>query len=202
MKARKRKKKMLWLLWVPAVLAVLFWWYQTKGNKKNMTEATFWEGPSSCGVGDLNYFLPEGCTQEQHPDSIRFSVEGVEVGGIDSYSVPENPDWNYGHWVEQLGLWEFEDETLGYSGSSSLYAIWEMEFFTDLPGGQPPAVQRYHYFFVSKDMTMAEHPIKGATVGSIAAITNGSPVLSPPVARPKSPITTPTVIPESTSSKS
>lgn len=155
MKARKRKKKMLWLLWVPAVLAVLFWWYQTKGNKENMTEATFWEGPSSCSVGDLNYLLPEGCTQEQHPDGIRFSVEGVEVGGIDSYSVPENPDWNYGHWVEQLGLREFGDETLGFSGSSSVYAMWEMEFFTDLPGGQPPAVQRYHYFFLSEDMTMA-----------------------------------------------
>ena len=170
MKRCKCKRKPVWIVLVLVVLAVLAVWHQKKADSKSVAELTYWEGPSSCGFGDLLYDLPEGCTQEmrelvkpsalekgegQYPYGIRFSVDGAEIGGIDSYYLPENPDWNFGHWVEELGLWEFEDETLGYSGSSSIYAKWEMEFFTDLPGGAPPAVQRYHYFFVSEDQTMA-----------------------------------------------
>lgn len=171
-----RKNRKVWILFLclTAAVAAFLIWNQRKEKSRSLAEFTRSEGPSSCAFGDLNYYLPEGCTQElvevvklsdwqrihrekkgQYPDGIRFSVGGTEVGGIDSYYLPENPDWNFGHWVEDLGLWEFEDESLGYSGGSSLYGLWETEFFTDLPGGAPPAVQRYHYFFVSEDQTMA-----------------------------------------------
>lgn len=172
----KKGKKRLWAgcLCAALCLGVMLLLFPKK-EATSLAEMTRWEGPSSCAVGDLNYYLPEGCTQEQvevlelkdrerlkyleakkgiYPYAEVFREGETVVGGINSYFLPENVDLTNLKWLEDLGLWEFEDETLGYFAGSGAGCDWEIEFFTDLPGNPPNQVLRKHYFFLSEDMTM------------------------------------------------
>lgn len=146
-----------------------------KGEEQPLGEMTRWEGPSSCAVGDLNYYLPVGCAQEQiktmevsdremkkvleekkgiYPYALVFKEGENTVGGIIRHYLPESYTPAEFDWIQDLGLWELEDETLGHFGGSGIGYVWEMEFFTDLPGDPPDQVLRKHYFFLSEDMTM------------------------------------------------
>lgn len=145
-------------------------------EEQSLGEMTHWEGPSSCAVGDLNYYLPEGCAQEQvetmelsdwelkkvleekkgiYPYAVVFKEGETTVGGINRYHLPESFTPANFDWIEDLGLWEFEDETLGHMAGSGTDYVWEIEFFSDLPEDAPDQVLRKHYFFLSEDMTMA-----------------------------------------------
>lgn len=144
-------------------------------EEQSLEEMTRWEGPSSCAVGDLNYYLPEGCTQESvetmevndrerrkimkekkgiYPYQVIFTTDAGTVGGIRSYYAPENFSGLTFDGIRELGLMEFDNPTLGWSGGGSVAAEYELEFFTDLPGNDPFEVNTKHYFFLSEDMTM------------------------------------------------
>ena len=168
----KKGKKTLWIGCLCAVLcigAALFLLREKKDP--TLAEMTRWEGPSSCAVGDLNYYLPEGCSQEQveilelkdremlkyleakkgiYPYTEVFREGENVIGGINSYYLPESFTPAQFDWIEDLGLWE----TLGHYGESGSEYVWSVEFFTDLPGDPPDKVQSRHYFFLSEDMSM------------------------------------------------
>ncbi|MBP3684715.1 MAG: hypothetical protein J6J12_07115 [Oscillospiraceae bacterium] len=141
----------------------------------SLEEMTRMEGPTSCASDDLNYYIPEGCTHEMvdslqlndwqlkralkekkglYPYNVVFKQGQTIVGGINRYYLPESYTPAHFDWIEDLGLWEFEDETLGHYGESGREYVWSLEFFTDLPEDVPDKQLRRHYFFLTKDNTM------------------------------------------------
>lgn len=173
MKQGKKIRLVVCLCFVLCIGAVLL--LSRKKEEPSLEEMTRWDGPSSCAVGDLNYYLPEGCSQEQvevlelkdremlkyleakegiYPYAEVFRQGEIVVGGINSYFLPESFDPTNLEWIKTLGLWEFEDESLGYFAGSGIGYDWEIEFFTDLPGDSTDKVLRKHYFFLSEDMSM------------------------------------------------
>lgn len=174
----KWKKPKVWvsLICIAACAAIVLVCALNPEQEEALADMTRTEGPCSCGVGDLNYYLPEGCTQEGvetmelndwerkrvleekqgiYPYAVIFKEGETTVGGVNSYYLPESFTPANFTWIEELGLWEFEDETLDHFTSSGIEYAWELEFFTDLPGDVPDEVLRKHYFFLSEDMTMA-----------------------------------------------
>lgn len=130
------------------------------------------DNPTGFGVGDLNFTLPGGITHEMrdrekltaieelawaYNDQEKrsryvtvFSVDGVEIGGTQDHILPEGTDLsNPQSWPEHLDLWEWEDETLAYSGGSSPYADYELHFDSDVPDPGNATVKRSHYLFLS-----------------------------------------------------
>lgn len=169
----KKRRLLLGIVCAVVLAAVMWGMFREKGDP-SLEEMTHTQGPCSCAFGDLNYYLPEGCSQAMtelqelsdwermhrekkgmYPDGIVFSSEEKVFGGIRSFYLPENSSVSGNDWIHELGLPEFEDETLGWFGGSSVYGLYQMEFFTDLPGGAPFDVHSMHYFFLSEDGTMA-----------------------------------------------
>lgn len=140
-----------------------------------MTRTTS-EGPTGCAYGELHYTLPGGIThelreipEEQYKEEYKkvrrgeqarnlqntfWSVDGVEIGGITDYLMPEGCTIANMRFVDFLDLWELKDDSLGQSGGGSVYADYQMEFFTDVAPGTPiDPVRREHYFYFSEDCT-------------------------------------------------
>lgn len=135
-----------------------------------MTRTTS-EGPTGCAYGELHYTLPGGIThelreipEEQYKEEYKkvrrgeqtrnlqntfWSVDGVEIGGIVDYLLPEGKSMANSDWLHEIDLPEWEEENLGHSGGSSNYGVWELDFFTNVPPGtEVEPVQRRHVFFV------------------------------------------------------
>jgi len=91
-----------------------------------------------------------GCEAKENGFTI---TEGNQrIGGIDIYAIPGGSQTAfdpYFRWLENLGIPDYKDETLCYSGSSSPYGDWMMHFESDVPPGVPQTVNRHHTFFVN-----------------------------------------------------
>lgn len=108
-------------------------------------------GPASIGVWELYYTLPEGCTQmtleiseDQCEQELR---EGSTViGGVRAFKIPEDisgPDW-----LEELVFPEWGMENVGYSAGGNLTSGYTIEFFSDVPEGQPKTLRNLHNVYL------------------------------------------------------
>lgn len=200
MNMAKWKKPKVWvsvlcLVLCVAVVAVCALNPESEESIADMTRTTN-DGPTGSAYGDLHYTLPGGITHEmREAEGVDYekgqenrnhynpfwSLNGVEFGGIVDYILPEGAYITGSDWIHSLDLWEWEDETLGYSGGGSISSVYELEFFTDVPPGtEVEQVNRKHYFFYSDygnrvydiwfDMTVAdpalvEEIVSSASVG-------------------------------------
>lgn len=137
--------------------------------------ATRQEG-ASCALGDFNYTAPDGIAVQgmdiEHNGNAwdvgnAFYVGDVLVGGVvlryqDSESGPEPFSEE---WGKAIGIPEASQENMGYIGSNSAYADYEITYFPDLPVNYddrgeiiPDENGKYvidnevtHYFFLNGD---------------------------------------------------
>ena len=96
--------------------------------------------------------IPSGYGCEAVENGVTITEGGKVIGGIDIYAIPGGSQTAYDpyfRWLENLGIPDYEDENLAYSGSSSPYGNWMMHFESDVPPGEPRTVDRHHTFFVS-----------------------------------------------------
>ena len=170
----KWKKPRVWvsIFCVVVCIVVLVICAVNPREEQNVGDLTRITGPASCAFVDLNYTLPEGYTQESgeveglSKEEVERILAGEEnrslynviftdgtniIGGITDYLMPKNAGAY--DWVYSLGLWEFEDSSLGHYGGSSLYGVYQMEFFSDVPDPKDMTVRRWHEFFISEDGT-------------------------------------------------
>lgn len=135
-------------------------------EEQDIGELTRVSGPISIGYGNLYFRLPEGLTSELEERKHTSKDDGIHdyreiftdgtnvIGGACHYPIPEGADLAGLEWVHDLDLPEWEDETLGYFGGSSIYGDYEFEFFSDVPEGVERTVLRKHYFFLDTDNTV------------------------------------------------
>lgn len=132
-------------------------------------EIVMTNGSTTAGFGELYFTLPAGYTMEavaadagDYEYMMQISDATNIIGGVVYYDAPDfelisiedTKDmalWNQDEWIASLGLPDAADETLGHMGGSSLYADYEIEYFTDLPEPVENPVIRQHYFFIWED---------------------------------------------------
>ena len=117
-------------------------------------------GPSSgkkLPIGDVEISaLPSGYSRIFNEDGGIFFVRKDKiVGGADAYAVPMelyDPGDTHFFWLEEAGISDFGDSSLAYSGGmTGSNGGWLAQFASDVPQGQAPTVERYHYFRVVGD---------------------------------------------------
>ncbi|HIR30566.1 MAG TPA: hypothetical protein IAB83_00955 [Candidatus Faecousia faecavium] len=117
-------------------------------------------GPSSgkkLPIGDVEISaLPSGYSRIYNEDGgIFFARKDAIVGGVDAYAVPMelyDPEDTTFFWLEKAGISDFGDSSLFYSGGmTGSNGGWTAQFVSDVPQGQAPTVERYHYFRVVGD---------------------------------------------------
>lgn len=108
-------------------------------------------GAASIGVWDrvwdLYYTLPEGCvqvtleaSQERNEQELR---EGnTVIGGVRAFKIPS--DISGADWLEELVFPEWGMENVGYMASGTLASGYTVEFFSDVPEGQPKTLRNRH----------------------------------------------------------
>ena len=104
-------------------------------------------GSASIGVWDLYYTLPEGCIQmtlEISEDRCEEELrEGSTViGGVRAFKIPK--DISGTDWLEELVFPEWGMENVGYSAGGNLTMGYTVEFFSDVPEGQPKTLLNRH----------------------------------------------------------
>lgn len=132
-------------------------------------EIVMTNGSTTAGFGELYFTLPAGYTMEavaadagDYEYMMQISDATNIIGGVVYYDAPDfelisiedTKDmalWNQDEWIASLGLPDAADETLGHMGGNSLYADYEIEYFTDLPEPVENPVIRQHYFFIWED---------------------------------------------------
>ena len=93
--------------------------------------------------------MPEGYT---FGDSGRISrdSDGKVVGGQVVYPIPEgvfDPEDGTFHWLTKVGIPDFSDESLVYTGGMSDFrGGWNAEFVSNVPEGEEITVRRWHNF--------------------------------------------------------
>ena len=172
----KWKKPKVWvsILCVVLCVVILIVCAVNPEEEKSIEELTRMtnEGPTSGAYGNLNYTLPGGITHElreieNYDEALKkvlrgeenrnihvtvWSVDGVEIGGIQDHLLPAGMSTDGLDWIHSLDLWEWEVENLGYFAGDSVYGIAEAEFFSDVPPGtEIEPVERKHYFFLDED---------------------------------------------------
>ena len=100
--------------------------------------------------------LPSGYSRIFNEDGgIFFIRKDAIVGGADAYAVPMelyDPEDTVFLWLEKAGISDFGDSSLVYSGGiTGSGGGWAAQFASDVPQGEEPAVERYHYFRVVGD---------------------------------------------------
>ena len=117
-------------------------------------------GPSAgekLPIGDVQISaLPSGYSRFFNEDGgIFFVRKDAIVGGADAYAVPMelyDPEDTVFLWLEEAGISDFGDSSLAYSGGmTGSNGGWLAQFASDVPQGQAPTVERYHYFRVVGD---------------------------------------------------
>ncbi len=117
-------------------------------------------GPSAgekLPIGDVEISaLPSGYSRIFNEDGgIFFIRKDAIVGGADAYAVPMelyDPEDTVFLWLEKAGISDFGDSSLVYSGGiTGSGGGWAAQFASDVPQGEEPAVERYHYFRVVGD---------------------------------------------------
>ena len=104
-------------------------------------------GSASIDVWDLYYTLPEGCTQmtveageDRNEQELR---EGnTVIGGVRAFKIPS--DISGADWLEELVFPEWGMENVGYMASGTLNSGYTVEFFSDVPEGQPKTLRNRH----------------------------------------------------------
>ena len=104
-------------------------------------------GSASIDVWDLYYTLPEGCTQmtveageDRNEQELR---EGnTVIGGVRAFKIPS--DISGADWLEELVFPEWGKENVGYMASGTLASGYTVEFFSDVPEGQPKTLRNRH----------------------------------------------------------
>lgn len=108
-------------------------------------------GSASMGVWDLYYTLPEGCvqvtleaSQERNEQELR---EGnTVIGGVRAFKIPS--DISGADWLEELVFPEWGMENVGYIASGTLASGYTVDFFSDVPEGQPKTLLNRHNVYL------------------------------------------------------
>ena len=112
-------------------------------------------GAASIGVWDrvwdLYYTLPEGCVQmtleaseDRNEQELR---EGnTVIGGVRAFKIPS--DISGADWLEELVFPEWGMENVGYMASGTLASGYTVEFFSDVPEGQPKTLLNRHNVYL------------------------------------------------------
>ncbi len=108
-------------------------------------------GEASIGIWDLYYTLPEGCVQltleaseDRNEEELR---EGnTVIGGVRAFKIPS--DISGADWLEELVFPEWGMENVGYMASGTLASGYTVEFFSDVPEGQPKTLLNRHNVYL------------------------------------------------------
>lgn len=108
-------------------------------------------GAASIGIWDLYYTLPEGCVQmtleaseDRNEQELR---EGnTVIGGVRAFKIPS--DISGADWLEELVFPEWGMENVGYIASGTLNSGYTVEFFSDVPEGQPKTLLNRHNVYL------------------------------------------------------
>lgn len=99
----------------------------------------------------LTVYLPHGIDHRIEADTLFFTIDGRDIGGIISYPIPEgvyDPSDKTFFWLEKVGIPDFDDPSLCYMGGiTSRDSGWAAEFASDVPEGTAPTVYRRHHFY-------------------------------------------------------
>jgi len=106
---------------------------------------------------DLHLTLPDGCTYEgfENHQPWNINVDGYEytlkegdtaIGGVRFFNVPK--DISGADWLEELAFPEWGMENVGYSAGGNLTSGYTIEFFSDVPEGQPKTLRNLHNVYL------------------------------------------------------
>ena len=104
-------------------------------------------GEASIGIWDLYYTLPEGCVQMtlelgEDRDEEELREGNTVIGGVRAFKIPS--DISGADWLEELVFPEWGMENVGYMASGTLNSGYTVEFFSDVPEGQPKTLFNRH----------------------------------------------------------
>ena len=104
-------------------------------------------GEASIGIWDLYYTLPEGCVQmtleaSEDRDEEELREGNTVIGGVRAFKIPS--DISGADWLEELVFPEWGMENVGYMASGTLNSGYTVEFFSDVPEGQPKTLRNRH----------------------------------------------------------
>ena len=108
-------------------------------------------GAASIGVWDLYYTLPEGCVQvtleaSEDRDEEELREGNTVIGGVRAFKIPS--DISGADWLEELVFPEWGMENVGYMASGTLASGYTVEFFSDVPEGQPKTLLNRHNVYL------------------------------------------------------
>ncbi len=104
-------------------------------------------GEASIGIWDLYYTLPEGCVQltleaSEDRDEEELREGNTVIGGVRAFKIPS--DISGADWLEELVFPEWGMENVGYMASGTLDSGYTVDFFSDVPEGQPKTLLNRH----------------------------------------------------------
>ena len=104
-------------------------------------------GEASIGIWDLYYTLPEGCVQltleaSEDRDEEELREGNTVIGGVRAFKIPS--DISGADWLEELVFPEWGMENVGYIASGTLDSGYTVDFFSDVPEGQPKTLLNRH----------------------------------------------------------
>lgn len=108
-------------------------------------------GEASIGIWDLYYTLPEGCVQmtleaSEDRDEEELREGNTVIGGVRAFKIPS--DISGADWLEELVFPEWGMENVGYMASGTLNSGYTVEFFSDVPEGQPKTLRNRHNVYL------------------------------------------------------
>lgn len=108
-------------------------------------------GAASIGIWDLYYTLPEGCVQMtlelgEDRDEEELREGNTVIGGVRAFKIPS--DISGADWLEELVFPEWGMENVGYMASGTLASGYTVEFFSDVPEGQPKTLLNRHNVYL------------------------------------------------------
>lgn len=117
---------------------------------------------SSGGAINVTFFenlyltLPDGCTYESsenqpwniNVDSYEYTLKKGDrvIGGVRAFKIPS--DISGADWLEELAFPEWGMENVGYFTSGTLDSGYTVEFFSDVPEGQPKTLLNRHNIYL------------------------------------------------------
>ena len=108
-------------------------------------------GAASIGIWDLYYTLPEGCVQmtleaSEDRNEKELREGNTVIGGVRAFKIPS--DISGADWLEELVFPEWGMENVGYMASGTLASGYTVEFFSDVPEGQPKTLLNRHNVYL------------------------------------------------------
>lgn len=108
-------------------------------------------GEASIGIWDLYYTLPEGCVQmtleaSEDRNEKELREGNTVIGGVRAFKIPS--DISGADWLEELVFPEWGMENVGYMASGTLASGYTVEFFSDVPEGQPKTLLNRHNVYL------------------------------------------------------